>query len=56
MVRWRPQFDRLEFEQTPGVGEGQESLSCCGTWGYKESDTTERLNNNVTTGRLAGEA
>ena len=30
--------------QTPGVGDGQGGLACCGSWGHKESDTTERLN------------
>ena len=34
------------FEQALGVGEGQGSLACCCPWGHKESDTTERLNNN----------
>ena len=33
-----------EFEQIPGVGEGQGSLSCCTTWGHKECDMTELLN------------
>ena len=33
-----------EFEQAPGVGDGQGSLACCGPGGRKESDTTERLN------------
>ena len=33
-----------EFEQDPGVGDGQGSLVCCSPWGHKESDTTERLN------------
>ena len=33
-----------EFEQAPGIGEGQGSLACCSLWGRKESDTTERLN------------
>ena len=28
----------------PGVGNGQEGLACCDSWGRKESDTTERLN------------
>ena len=27
-----------------GVGDGQGGLVCCGSWGHKESDTTERLN------------
>ena len=35
-----------EFEQVPGVGDGQGSLACCSPWGLKESDTTEQLNNN----------
>ena len=39
-------FKRHEFEQAPGVGDGQGSLACCSPWGLKESDTTERLNNN----------
>ena len=32
------------FGWTPGVGDGQGDLACCGSWGRKESDTTERLN------------
>ena len=35
-----------EFEQAPVDAEGQGSLVCCSPWGRKESDTTERLNNN----------
>ena len=30
-----------EFEYTPGVGDGQGELVCCGSWGCKESDTSE---------------
>ena len=26
------------------VGDGQEGLACCNSWGRKESDMTERLN------------
>ena len=33
-----------EFEQTPGVGDGQGSLVWCSPWGRKESETTEWLN------------
>ena len=29
-----------------GDGEGQGSLACCHTWGHKESDMIEQLNNN----------
>ena len=34
----------FEFEQAPGVGEGQGSLACCSPLGRRASDTTERLN------------
>ena len=27
-----------------GVGDGQEGLACCDSWGRKESDKTEPLN------------
>ena len=32
--------DGHEFEQAPGAGEGQGSLTCCSPRGRKESDTT----------------
>ena len=44
MVGWHRQLDGHEFEQAPGVGDGQGSLVCCSPGGHKESDTTERLN------------
>ena len=44
MIGWHDQLDGHEFEQAPGVGNGQESLACCSPWGPKESDMTERLN------------
>ena len=37
------QLDRHEFEQTLGVGNGQQSLACCSPWSHEESDTTEWL-------------
>ena len=46
MIGQHHQLYGHEFEQTPGDGEGQGSLACCGPWGLKESDTTERLNNH----------
>ena len=46
MVGWHHRPNRHEFEQTLGDGEGQGSLACCSPWGRKESDMTERLNNN----------
>ena len=33
----------MKFEQALGVGDGQEGLVCCGSWGHKESDMTEQL-------------
>ena len=44
MVGWHHRLDGHEFEQTPGDGEGQGSLTCCSSWCRKESDTTVRLN------------
>ena len=46
MVGWHHQLNGHEFEQTPGDSEGQGGLACCSSWGCKESDTTEQLNNN----------
>ena len=31
----------MGFGWTPGVRDGQGGLVCCGSWGYKELDTTE---------------
>ena len=44
MVGWDHRLGGLEFEQAPGVGNGQGGLVCCSPWGRKESDTTEWLN------------
>ena len=44
MVGWHHRLNGHEFEQTLGVGDGQESVACCRPWGHKESDTTEQLN------------
>ena len=44
MVGWYHQLDGPEFEQAPGVGDGQGRLVCCSSWGHKELDTTEWLN------------
>ena len=46
LVGWHHRLNGHEFEQAPGVGDGQGSLACCSPWGHKESDTTERLNSN----------
>ena len=40
MVGWHHRLNGHEFEQAPGVVEGQGSLVCCSPWGGKELDTT----------------
>ena len=44
MVGWHHWLNGHEFEQAPGVRDGQGSLVCCSPWGHKESDTIELLN------------
>ena len=44
MVGWHHRLNGHEFEQAPGVDDGQGGLVCCSPWGRKESHTTEQLN------------
>ena len=44
MAGWHHWLNGRESEWTPGVGDGQEGLACCDSWGRKESDTTEQVN------------
>ena len=44
MVGWHHRLNGHGFGWTPAVGDGQGGLACCGSWGCKESDMTERLN------------
>ena len=44
MVGRHHQLDGHEFEQVPGVGDGQGRLACCSPRGHKVSDMTEWLN------------
>ena len=44
IVEWDHQIGGHGFGLTPGVDDGQGGLACCGSWGPKESDTTECLN------------
>jgi len=44
MVGWHHWLNGHEFEQAPGIGNGQGGLACCRPWGCKESDRTEQLN------------
>ena len=50
MVGWHHRLNGHGFEWIPRVGDGQGGLGslphelCCGSWGWNELDTTERLN------------
>ena len=43
MSGWHHWLDGHEFEQAPGVGDGQGVLVCCSPWGRKELDMIERM-------------
>ena len=43
-VGWHHRLNGHGFGWTPAVGDGQGGLACCGSWGHRESDTTEQLN------------
>ena len=44
MGGWHHRLDGHGFGWTPGVGDGQGGLACCGSWGHNVSDMTEWLN------------
>ena len=44
MVGWYHRLKRHGFGWTLGVGDGQEGLACCASWGCEQSDTIEWLN------------
>ena len=41
MVGWHHRLHGHGFGWTPGVGDGQGGLACCGSWRCKMSHTTE---------------
>ena len=50
MAEWYHQLNGRESEWTPGVGDGQEGLACCDSWGRRvghdwatETNWTEQL-------------
>ena len=43
VVGWHHRLDGCGYGWTPGVGDGQGGLPCCGSRGHKELDMTERL-------------
>ena len=44
MSGWHHRLDGCESKGTPEDGDGQGGLTCCDSWGCKESDMTEGLN------------
>ena len=56
MIGWHHRLDGHGFGWTPGVGDGQGGLACCGSWGRKELDTTERLRWTEFIGQIDAEA
>ena len=41
IVGWHHRLNGHEFEQAPGVADGQGGLACYDSWGCNESGTTE---------------
>ena len=41
IVGWHHRLNEHEFEQAPGVDDGQGGLASCSPWCRKESDMTE---------------
>ena len=44
MFGWHHQLNGHEFEQAPGIGDGQGSLKHYSPWDHKESNMTVQLN------------
>ena len=44
IVGWHHRVDGHEFEQAPGVCDGQGSMLCCSPRGRRELDMAEQLN------------
>ena len=44
IVGWHHRLNGHGFGWTPGVGDGQGGLACCGSQSRKELDTTEQVN------------
>ena len=55
MVGWPHRLNGHGFGCTPGVGDGQGGLACCGSWGRKELDMNERLNRSELINQLCSE-
>ena len=42
----------MSLSELQEIVKDRESMACYNSWGHKESDTTERLNNNITLSRI----
>ena len=49
MVGWHHRLDGHEFEQAPGVGDGQGSLAWCSPWGHSQTQLNSNNNENMRT-------
>nr|XP_014337309.1 PREDICTED: glycoprotein Xg [Bos mutus] len=54
MGGWHHQLDGHEFEQAPGVGDGQGGLACCGPWGRKSRTRLSHWTANTLLGVTIG--
>ena len=41
MIEWHHQLEGREFEQAPGIGDGQGSLECCSAWGCSQTQPND---------------
>ena len=55
MVGWHHQLDGLEFEQAPGVDDGQGGLVCCSLWVTKSQTRLSDFDSTFTCPIFDGE-
>ena len=41
VVGWHHRLDGHEFEQAPGVGDGQGRLACCSPWDHSQTQLSD---------------
>ena len=47
MVGWHLQLNGHEFEQAPGVGDGQGSLACCSPWSCRVRQSSSTVEQSI---------
>ena len=56
MVGWHHQLNGHEFEQAPGIGDGQGNLACCSPWSHRVGhDCATELGMNLVFYSLLGQ-